>query len=239
MGHYLIILIIFHGILTAMKIELNSEDELDDYILCHKCHILNREVPIADGSKALCSNCGTILYHRDSRLLDHGLALSLAGLIFFILANSFPLVNIDILGTERFISIISMITSLVDSGYYLVGLFVTYLILIFPLMIFLLYILIFSLMKAGKGEVLTKELLILLARIQPWHMSDIFLISILVAVVKLFGMAEIHFGISFWTLIVFVLIDIYMTRNIHLGELWVLKKDIYANPKESPSHVFG
>ncbi len=222
-----------------MKIELNSEDELDDYIICHKCHTLNKEVPIADGSKALCSNCGMVLYHRDSRLLDHGLALSIAGLVFFILANSFPLVKIDILGSERFISIISMIASLVDSGYYLVGLFVTYLIFIFPLMIFLLYIVIFALMKSGRGELLTKDLLILLARIQPWHMSDIFLISILVAVVKLFGMAEIHFGISFWTLIVFVLIDIYMTRNIHLGELWVLRREVYAVPKESPSHVFG
>jgi len=222
-----------------MILELNSEDELDDYILCHKCHTLNKEVPIADGSKALCSKCGMVLYHRDSRLLDHGLALGITGLIFFILANSFPLVNIDILGSERFISIISMITSLVDSGYYIVGLFVTYLILIFPLMIFLLYILIFSLMKMGKGEILTKDLLILLARIQPWHMSDIFLISILVAVVKLFGMAEIHFGVSFWTLIIFVLIDIYMTRSIHLGELWVLRDHVYHPQKRSEPYVLS
>jgi paraquat-inducible protein A len=229
----------FYGMLTGMKIRLENEDELDHYIICHKCHTLQREVPIAEGSKALCSQCGVVLYHRDSRLMDHGLALSIAGLIFFILANIFPLVKIDILGSERFISIISMIFSLINSGYYLVGLFVTYLIFIFPLMIFLLYILIFSLMKAGRGEILTKDLLILLSRIQPWHMSDIFLISILVAIVKLFGMAEIRFGVSFWTLIVFVLIDTYITRNIHLGELWVLRKQVYQSTKENPSHVPG
>lgn len=222
-----------------MIMELKSEDELDEYIICHKCHTLNREVPIADGSKALCSKCGMVLYHRDSRLMDHGLAWSMTGLIFFILANTFPLVKIDILGNERFISIISMIVSLTDSGYYLVGLFVTYLILIFPLMIFLLYILIFSLMKAGRGEILTKELLIVLARIQPWHMSDIFLISILVSVVKLFGMAEIHFGVSFWALIVFVLIDIYMTRSIHLGELWVLRKHVYHPQKRGKPYALS
>jgi len=94
-------------------------------------------------------------------------------------------------------------------------------------------------MKAGRGEVLTKELLVLLARIQPWHMSDIFLISILVAVVKLFNMAEIYFGASFWTLIVFVLIDIYMTRNIHLGELWVLRDHVYHPQKRSQSYVLS
>ncbi len=220
-----------------MKIGLKNEEELDNYIICHKCHTLHREVPIADGAKALCSYCGMVLYHRDSRIIDHGLALALSGLIFFILANTFPLIKIDLLGNESFISITSMVFSLVDNGYYLVGLFVLYLIFIFPLMIFLIYLLIFSLMKMKRGRVLTKELLILLSHIQPWHMSDIFLVSILVAVVKLFGMAEIHLGVSFWTLIVFVLIDIYMTRTIHLGELWVLRKKVYQSEGKEVQHA--
>ena len=221
----------FCGILTDMKIELNSEDDLDAYIICHKCHTLNKEVPISSGSKALCGKCGIVLYHRDSRILSHGLALSITGLIFFVLANVFPLVKIDILGNERFISITSMIESLVSSGYYFVGLFVTYLIFIFPLMIFLLYFFIFALMMSGKGEILTARFLVLLSRILPWHMSDIFLISILVAIVKLLGMAEINFGVSFWALIIFVLIDIYFTRNIHLGELWILRKKVYQRKR--------
>lgn len=225
--------------IVTMQIKLNSEHELDDYIICHKCHAPHKKVPITEGSKALCHKCGMVLYHQDSRLIDRGLALSVTGLIFFVLANTFPLVKIEILGNERFISVTSMIISLVESGYYLVGLFVTYLIFIFPMMIFLLYSVIFGLMKLGKGEMLTKELLILLARIVPWHMSDIFLISILVAMVKLFALAQIHIGISFWALIVFVLIDTYITRNIHLGELWEARKDIYHSQKERLSHAVG
>ncbi|MEA3419133.1 MAG: paraquat-inducible protein A [Campylobacterota bacterium] len=219
-----------------MDIEIENEDELDEYVICHKCYTLHKEVPIADGSKALCTQCGTLLYRRDSKLMDHGLALSIAGLILFILANLFPLVKIEILGSEQFITIPSMIISLAESGYYLVALFVSYLILIFPLMIFLIYILIFSLMKMGEGEALTKDLLVLLSQIMPWHMSDIFLISILVAIVKLFAMAEIYMGTSFWTLLLFVLLDIYMTRNIHLGELWMLRKHVYqCNEKRQQS----
>jgi paraquat-inducible protein A len=220
-----------------MKIGLENEEELDHYIICHKCHTLHREAPIADGAKALCTYCGTVLYHRDSRIIDHGLALSVAGLIFFILSNIFPLIKIDIFGSDSFITILSMVISLVNNGYYLVGLFVLYLIFIFPLMIFLLYVLIFSLMKVRRGRVLTKELLVLLSHIQPWHMSDIFLVSILVAVVKLFGMAEIHFGVSFWTLVLFVLIDIYLTRTIHLGELWCLRKKVYGDMTTEVQHA--
>jgi len=214
-----------------MKIELNSEDDLDNYIICHKCHTIHKEVPIKNGSKALCNRCKMVLYRKDDRLIEHGLALSITGLIFFILANIFPLVKIDILGTESFITTISMIISLIDSGYYIVSLFILYLIVIFPIMIFLIYISIFALLKLRRGRVLTKELLILLGNIEPWHMSDIFLVSILVSIVKLFSMAEIHIGISFWALFIFVLINIYISRNIHLGELWVLRKDIYSGKR--------
>ncbi len=214
-----------------MIIKLESEEALDDYIICHKCHTLHKKIIIKDGTKALCSRCKMVLYRKNSKLITQGLALSITGLIFFILANLFPLIKIDILGTETYITISSMLVSLVESGYYLVGFVVLYLIMIFPLMIFLLYITIFLLMHLQICEYIVKRLLILLAKIQPWHMSDIFLVSILVAIVKLFAMAEIHIGTSFWTLFLFVIIDIYITENIHLGELWILKKDIYASTK--------
>ncbi|SFV62918.1 Paraquat-inducible protein A [hydrothermal vent metagenome] len=210
-----------------MKIELEDESDLDHYIICHKCHTVHEKVAIEDGSKALCSVCKMVLYRHDTRLIEHGLALSVTGLIFFILANLFPLVKIEILGAESYITIVSMISSLMSSGYYIVALFLLYLIVIFPVMIFSLYILLFALLKLKRGEGLVKNILILLAQIEPWQMSDIFVVSILVSIVKLFGIATIHMGTSFWTLFAFVLIDIYMTRNIHLGELWTLKQNLY------------
>jgi len=214
-----------------MKIELENESELDHYIICHKCHTVHKEITIDDGSKALCSMCKMVLYRYDTKLIEHGLSLSISGFIFFLLANLFPLIKIDILGVESHMTILSMIIGLFNSSYFIVGTFVLYLIVIFPFMIFILYILLFTLLKLKKSEALVKDILILLAQIEPWQMSDIFLVSILVAIIKLFGMASIHIGISFWTLFIFVLIDIYMTRSIHLGELWVLKQKIYANKK--------
>ena len=222
-----------------MKIDIRSDEDLDDLVICHKCHTLHRKLPIGNRAKALCSKCGTVLYHRDDRLLEHGLALSLSGLIFFIIANAFPLVKIEILGHEQFITIPSMLLSMVDIGYYLVALFVSYLIFIFPLMIFLIYILLFLMMKRRRGKVLSKRLLVLLAEIKPWNMSDIFLISILVALVKLIGMAEIHFGISFWSLVLFVLVDLYLTRYLRIGELWELRKRVYALKKKEKDAQSG
>ena len=210
-----------------MKIE--NEDALDNFVICHKCFTLNEEIPIKDGSKACCSECGGILYRYDSKLIDHGLALSFTGFVFFVLANLFPLIQIDILGSEQFITIPKTILSLFDNGFYIVGLICAFLIFIFPLMIFVINMLLFMLLKIARGKQLTKELLILLSHITPWSMADIFFISILVALVKLIAFGQIHIGIAFWALMIFVLIDVYITKSIHLSEIWMLRKRILLN----------
>jgi paraquat-inducible protein A len=209
--------------------KLENEDALDNLIICHQCYTLHVETEIKDGAKACCVECGGILYRYDTKLIDHGLALSMTGLIFFALANIFPLVQIEILGSSQFITIPKTIFSLFDSGFYLVGLICAFLIFIFPLMIFTINIFLFGLLKVRKGEKLTKELLVLLSHITPWSMSDIFLISILVALVKLIGYAQIHMGVAFWALMVFVLIDLYIVKRIHLSEIWMLRKRIDFN----------
>jgi len=207
--------------------KLKNEDELDTLIICHQCHTLHEEVPIKDGTKALCTVCGSILYRYDSKLVDYGLAWSITGLIFFVLANLFPIVNIELLGHKQFITIPKTFVALFDNGFYVVGILCMFFIFLFPLIIFTINTIIFALLKLKKAPTFTKELLILLSHIKPWSMSDIFLISILVALVKLIGYAQIHMGVAFWALVIFVLIDLYITKRIHLSEIWMLRKRIY------------
>jgi len=212
-------------------IKLENEESLDNLIICHQCHTLHEEVPIKDGSKALCGECGTVLYRYDSKLIDHGLALSITALIFFAVANFFPIVKIELLGHEQFITIPKTFLSLFEQGFYIVGLLVAFLIFFFPLMVFTLYATIFLLLKFRRGKKLTKELLVLLSHALKWNMSDIFLISILVALVKLIGYAQIQMGLAFWALLVYVAIDIYLTKQIRLSEIWMFRKRIFSDDR--------
>jgi len=212
-----------------MKIE--NEDLLDSLVICPQCHTLHKEIPINDGAKACCTECNTVIYRYDSRLAEHGLSLSITALIFFCVANFFPLVKIELLGSEQFITIPKTIITLFENQFYIVGLLCAFLIFIFPLMTFLLYLLIFTLLKFGRGETVSRELLVLLSYLKPWSMSDIFLISILIALVKLIGYAQIQMGTAFWALIVFVLLDIYLTRTIHISEIWMLRKRLFLEKR--------
>ena len=206
--------------------KLENEDALDNYIICHRCFTLQEEHPLKDGNSAYCAGCGGILYRYDSRLIDHALAWSITGFIFFLLANAFPLLQIDILGTNQFITLPKTIFALFDYGFYLVGFLCLFLILIFPFMIFTINIVLFSLLKLRKGRKVTKELLILLSHISPWSMADIFFISLLVALVKLIAFGQIHIGVSFWALMAFVMIDLYISKSIRIPEIWMLRKKI-------------
>jgi len=212
--------------------KLENEDALDNFVICHQCYTLHQKFPIKNGSKACCRECGGILYRYDTRLIDYGLSLSITGLIFFIIANVFPLVQIDILGSGQYITIPKTIYSLFENGFYIVGLLCAFLIFIFPLMIFLINIVLFTLLKFKRGKIWTKDLLILLAHISPWSMTDIFLISVMVALVKLIGYAQIHMGIAFWSLIVFVLIDVYIVKRVHLSELWMLRQRLLVTKEK-------
>ena len=210
-----------------MAIKMDENQVLDRLIICPKCHTIHQKIMISKGKNAKCDNCNKILYHYDERILDHGLALGITGLILFLVSNLFPLVRVEMLGHEQHVTILSMIFSLLENGFYVVGVVVAFMVFIFPLMILIVYITISWLMIQKKGKSLTKDLLILLSKLLPWNMVEIYLVSILVALVKLIGYMQIHFGLSFWSLTLFVLLDIYLSKSIHIGELWELRHRIY------------
>jgi len=204
-----------------------SQELLDRLIICPRCHTLHQKVPIPKGKSAKCDTCQKVLYHYDERVLDHGLALAITGVLLFFVSNLFPLVRVEILGHEQHVSIVSMVLSLFENDFYVVGVVVAFMVFIFPLMILAVYMSITWLMRAKKGKQLTKELLILLSKLLPWNMVEIYLVSILIALVKLIGLVQIHFGLSFWSLALFVFLDIYLSKSIRIGEFWELRDRIY------------
>ena len=208
---------------------MSREDEIDlsRLILCPKCDALHKKVRLPHNSSAKCRSCGAVLYRYDQRVLERSFALAITGLMLFIVANLFPLVRIDLLGVERHVSIISMLLTLVDNSFYVVGIVVAFLVLIFPFMSIAIFILLLLLLIMGVGYELSRDLLILLSKVLPWSMLEIYLVSILVTLVKLIGVVEIHFGLSFWALTLFVILDIYLSKSIHIGELWEIRERVY------------
>jgi len=202
-------------------------DELDKFVICKKCHTLHRKIRLHKGTKALCQQCNNILYREHQNLIENTLAISWVMLIALILGFSFSIINININGIYQGLDLPSLIMVIFDNHYYIVGVMLSFLIFIFPLVIIISMIMVLTLMKLEKSGYLVKRLMILIAKILPWSMIDIFFISLLVAMVKLFSYAQLELGIGFWALITVILFDIFIFKRITFSDIWDKYTEIY------------
>jgi len=209
-----------------------NEYELDNLIICKKCHTLHEKIPLHNKKKALCSKCNIVMYQRDDKMLDKNLALVIAAAISLVIAFKFTIITINIQGLEQSLTLASLFSVIAEHKQYVVGMMFLFLIVIFPIAIILSMLLLLFFMKIKKGAYFTKRLLILLAHLRPWSMVDIFFISLLVAMVKLFDYANIELGVSFMAFIFTLILDIIITKNISFYELWEIHTNTYGTINE-------
>jgi paraquat-inducible protein A len=148
------------------------------------------------------------------------LALSITSLILFATANLFPLVYIEALGQEHAMSVLSAVSLLIDREFYLVAFSVVLLVLVIPLSVAVVYLMATLLLRMRKRKRLVRHLLIMLRHLTLWSMADIYVVSVLIALVKLSEDVAFRLGVSFWAWILYVLIDTYLTKNKQLTFLW-------------------
>lgn len=205
-----------------------SNQELNQFIICKKCDTLHRKIPLHQGCKALCSKCHTLIYQRDDNMIEKTLSLVVTALISLIIAFSFTIISININGLEQSLSLLSLFMVLIEHEQYIVGVMFLFLIVIFPFMMLFFMFLVLVLMKRKKQGYTVKRLLIFLSHMKHWSMIDIFFVSLLVAMVKLFDYASIELGISFVAFITMLTLELMISKNISFYELWQEHEYIYG-----------
>jgi paraquat-inducible protein A len=210
---------------------MNDED-LDQLIICKKCHTVHKKVAIGEKKKAFCSNCNVLLYRQDEHIVDKTLALVIAATLSLFIAFNFTIITINIQGLEQSLTLASLFIVMAEHREFVVGLLFLFIIFFFPIMILSSTFILLLFMKLEKGAYLTKRLLILLAHLKPWSMVDIFFISLLISMVKLFDIANIELGIAFVAFVFTLILDIIITKNLSFYELWEIHTRIYGKQNE-------
>ncbi|MEJ2199923.1 MAG: paraquat-inducible protein A [Desulfuromonadaceae bacterium] len=169
---------------------------MDQYIACHDCDLLHTARSLPVGRIALCSRCGAVLYRHKRNPLDRTLALALTGLILFILANSFPFLAIKQAGLSQQTTLISGIIELYHEKLYLVSLLVLLTTLVVPFLELCTLLYIFLPLRLGVQPKYLAVSWRCLSKLRSWSLMEVFMLAILVAMVKLAGMATIVPGVS-------------------------------------------
>ena len=191
---------------------------MDTFIACHDCDLIHRIKPLPAKGAANCIRCGAVLYKHKANSLDRTLAFALAGLILFILANSFPFLALRIGSQVRETTLITGIHELYVQGMQAIAILVllTTVLVPFTQMMCLFYILLP--LKFGRLPKRLPRVFRFLQSMQPWGMMEVFMVGILVSVVKLAKMAKIIPGISLYSFLalIFVLSAMAVSLDAHL-----------------------
>jgi paraquat-inducible protein A len=175
-------------------------------IACHECDHLHLSKPISEGSKALCTKCGYLLYRQVNNSIDKTLALYLAAFVLMIIANSFPFLSLQIGGRAEHNILISGALALHYLGMSELGLLVFMTSVLFPLlviigMLYLLFPAWLGIEPPAKGIVYRA-----VKALQPWSLVSVFVLGVLIAIVKLLDLAEVIPGIALFAMFAMLVI---------------------------------
>jgi len=176
-------------------------------IACHECDLLQHIPRQRQGGKAYCRRCNAVLHRSVRDSLDRTLALTFAGLVLFIVANSFPFLSFKMQGQVTQTTLATGVIDLYRQGMWELALLVLLTSIVVPLLQLLLLIYVLLPIKFNRTPWKLAQVFRFQQSLGPWGMMEVFMLGILVAVVKLVEMAQIVPGLALWSfaLLIFVL----------------------------------
>jgi paraquat-inducible protein A len=172
--------------------------EVRDIIVCEGCDSVYARVPLRAREVARCPCCGTELERDTGSQQQRILPLTVASLIMFLIANLFPIVEIELRGLRSQTTLTGAVMALAGEGMSLVAMLVLATTLLFPLLQLL--ILLWLLLPLQKQHRATgfAWLVRIMQSLRPWGMIEVFLLGVLVAIIKLSSMATVLPGPALW-----------------------------------------
>jgi len=156
-------------------------------VSCPSCDKLCSADVGSDGCAGRCSRCGTRLRIRKTNSLHRTWALVIAGIILYIPANVYPVMTFSSFGRGEPDTIISGIVAIFDSGLWFIGILIFTASVFIPLLKLLgLSFLLVSVQYKWNWRPRQRTLMYRsIEKIGRWSMLDVFLVSMLTALVQL------------------------------------------------------
>lgn len=127
------------------------------------------------------------------------MALTLTGIILFVLTNFFPLLGLKAQGMVQEITLWKATITFWQQGFQLLSILLLLNLIVFPL--FELFTLFWVMMtiRFDLSTRLARRLYRWMKQVKPWGMLEVFMLGVLVAVVKLGDLAILVIGPAFWS----------------------------------------
>ena len=166
--------------------------EQDKYVACEICDTVHHKQHLAGLAVARCTRCGSVLYrHVGLRSADRQLAIAFGALITFLIANAFPIVELETNGLTTRTTLIEAIINLVSGDRTVIAVMVALATIVFPLMEMLALIYLLLPLRLGRRSPGFDVVLRGIQAVRPWGMIEVFMLGVLITVVKMTSIARV------------------------------------------------
>ena len=189
-------------------------------IACPDCDLLQRLPDLAPGASARCPRCDKELWRRREDSLERTLALSLAGAVLYIVANTLPMLGLTAVGHQAFTTVLGGAEQLWRDGREIVAVLVLFTVVVAPALQigFMLAIVL------GARRERPPRWVGVLLRHHPttgiWSMIEVMLLGVLVALTKIAELATVIPGLALFALGALVFVMAAMQASFDPHEVW-------------------
>jgi len=189
-------------------------------IACPDCDLLQRIPALPPGGKARCPRCSKTLATQRADPLNRPLALTVAAAIALLIANTMPLMGLSAVGRESSTTIIGGAREMWLQGSEITAVIVAFCAVIAPAghVLFLLAVLLA--VRRPPAPRWVGELLRSAHFMQPWSMTEVMMLGILVALFKIAQLATVVPGIGMYAAGAFVALVAAVMVTFDPREVW-------------------
>jgi paraquat-inducible protein A len=191
-----------------------------EIMACHDCGLVHHLLPLPKGGAASCTRCGAVLYRRKVDSIDRALMLTLAALILFVIANSFPFLTFKLEGGATTSTLMTGVIQLYEDGMWPLAALVLGATILVPLAKLLASTYVLLPLRLGRRPWGLVQMFRATEIMHPWAMMEVFLLGVIVAYVKLSDLAKLELGIALYAFIALILVMIAAELALDPREVW-------------------
>jgi paraquat-inducible protein A len=152
-------------------------------IACRTCGLLQRIENVPRRYEARCARCDTVLERHQPDSRQNTAALSLAALFLYVPANIYPILNMEYLGRHTENTVWQGVVKLYQDGMWHIATIVFAASILIPLLKLtgLFFLVVTRSRRWQKGRTVIYKTI---SAVGPWAMLDVFLLSVLVALIR-------------------------------------------------------
>ena len=193
---------------------------MESLIACHECDLLHQRQSLPRGGTAICVRCGAKLYSRKRNSLDRVLALTIAGLVLFCLANVYPLLTFRLETQAQETTLFAGVVALYDQGMWIVAGVVFFTSILMPLLQLTGMLYVILPLKLNQRPWGLAFWFRAVRGFKPWGMMEVFMLGILVSYVKLAKMATLIPGTAFYAFLVLIFVLAASSASLDPHLVW-------------------